>query len=137
MHTVNIVDDITNSIAKKLFQKFGDSFFIYTKNIQQNFKTPSFSIINTHYSISPKRNGRFFCKSSFIIRCIGDEFNSDIYNKLFFTLNYIDVIDGVAEISNVNTNLVDNIFNFSFDCNFFIFINDDIDKMNDFKCFFS
>ena len=136
MDKLNIIDDIINSIAFNLNKNFGDSFFIYNKSIVQNFKTPSFSIINTNYSIEAKLNNRFYCSTKFIVKCIGKEFDINIYNKLFVALNILNVAGGDVEISNVYFDSSDNIFNFYFECNFFVIVDKCIDKMGDLSCFF-
>ncbi len=116
------IENIIDAITVKLDACFGDSYTIYTDEIPQGFKTPSFGVL--FLSLTQKRfiGGRWFVSALFDISYFTDKGRVDASSHSFkvqWNLKNIELLNGVIMLGKeFDSEMVDgvshNMINFDF-----------------------
>lgn len=117
-------EDIKIGICKKLSSVFGDSYSIYTEEITQGLEPPAFFIKNIRSSQIQGVGKRYYKSNLFIVNFFPVEDNTEmsqcneVADKLFDALKYIEEGAVIIRGTNMSSEVVDKVLNFSIEFNF-------------------
>ncbi len=134
-----MLNNIIDGISIKLDKTFGESYTIYSEDVEQGINEPCFycsfkskqSILSKWQDI--KKNSfdvHYFPKSndkSFEI--------NEIAEMLLEELEYIEIDGDLVRGTNMNFEIIDNVLHFFVDYNYFTIKSNDTDKMDTVELF--
>lgn len=119
------INDIVNAIAIKLNQVFGDTYEIYTEEIEQGFKEPCFFIGFLSAEEAQVFGRRYHDGHLFDIHYFPREGNTEIFgmmNTLKDALEYVMTIEGdLLRGTNINLEIVNGVLHTFVNYNFHIY----------------
>ena len=118
--------DIVNGISIKLNSVFGDSYEIYTENVEQGLEEPCFfikTLPTTNTPLLGKRKKRTY---SFVISYFPEKGNEEmmrVSETLLNEMEYITLLNGdMIRGHSLQAEIVDDVLHFS--VNYVVFLND-------------
>lgn len=119
-------NDIVTGISIKLNSIFGDSYEIYTENVEQGLKEPCFFIKTLPVTNKPLLGKRSQRTYSFVITYFplaGNEEMLTVSEQLLEGLEYITLLNGdILRGHSLESEIVDDVLHFS--VNYIVFMND-------------
>lgn len=135
-----MLNNIIDGISVKLDKTFGESYTIYSEDVEQGINEPCFFICTLNPSKVPYPSGRTLKKNSFDIhyfpysRDKNSEIN-EIAEILLEELEYIEINGDLVRGTNMNFEIIDNVLHFFVDYNYFTLKSNNTDKMNKVELF--
>ena len=133
-----MINSIISAISVALFNEFGEGYEIYTEKIEQGLSEPCFLISsltqnsNQFFSSRYKKNNLFSVQYFPSSQGIRAECN-DVAERLNECLEWIEVDGDLIRGTNLTSELVDDVLNFTLNYNFFaVSKSDDVDAMEEF-----
>ena len=120
------LNNVTDGIVAALNTEFGDSYEIYTEDVQQYLTEPCFSIVLVRPSQKQFLGKRYIRKHFFCIHYFPqskDEAKyecNDVSDRLMDCLEYIEVDGDVVRGTEMESNVEDGVLNFFVNYNMFV-----------------
>ncbi|WP_102815564.1 phage tail terminator family protein [Clostridioides difficile] len=135
-----MLNNIIDGISVRLDKVFGESYTIYSEDVEQGINEPCFFIVPINSSKTSYPNGRELKKNSFDVyylpRSKDKSFEiNEIAEILLEELEYIEINGDLVRGTNMNFEVVDNVLHFFVDYNYFTIKNNDTDKMDTVELF--
>lgn len=120
------LNDVLDGISIKLNEVFGETYTIYTNNIEQGFNIPCFFIKMLPENRSKKLGNRYYNETSFVIHVFLEnatvEELNDIAEALYQELEVIKLVSGdMLRGNNMKKEINDDILEFFIDYNYFTY----------------
>lgn len=120
------LNDVLDGISIKLNEVFGETYTIYTNNIEQGFNTPCFFIKMLPENRSKKLGNRYYNETSFVIHVFLEnaevEELNDIAEALYQELEVIKLVSGdMLRGNNMKKEINDDVLEFFIDYNYFTY----------------
>lgn len=134
-----MLNDIINGISIKLNEEFGDTYTIYSEEVDQNFTEKSFFIDVLNPLIKPYVGDRHLRIHPFDIRFFPIENNHmneqicDVADRLIQCLKYITVRGDLVRGINMQYTIVDDVLHFMVEYNIIVNYERNVDTMEDLK----
>ncbi len=132
-----MVNDIFDGISIKLNEEFGDTFPIYSEQVDQNFTEKCFFIDLQKSSVRQYVGNRYLRNYPFDIRFFPIENNNktaqiaDVADRLIQCLEYITVNGNLVRGINMNYEIVDDVLHFMVEYNIIVLYVDVVEMMED------
>ena len=126
-----MLNNIIDGISIKLDKTFGESYTIYSEDVEQGINEPCFFIVPLNPSKVSYPSGRTLKKNSFDVHYFpksnDKSFEIDeVAEMLLEELEYIEIDGDLVRGTNMNFEIVDNVLHFFVDYNYFTIKNNDI-----------
>ena len=134
-----MVNDIIDGISIKLNEEFGDSYTIYSEEVDQDFTEKSFFIDVLNPLIQQYVGDRHLRIHPFDIRFYPIENNHmnaqicDVADRLIQCLKYITVNGDLVRGINMSYNIVDDVLHFMVEYNIIVNYEHNVEAMEDLK----
>jgi len=121
-----MVNDIIIGISEKLKESYGDECEIYTEQVAQGLKGPTFSISSVNSEEKPMLGARHLRMNSFSVKYYPKSNASPkaecniVSDDLFLALQYITVGGDLMQGTNMNSQFVDGVLEFMVNYDFFV-----------------
>ena len=117
-----MVNKIIDGIINAIYNTFGDDYEIHVENIEQGFNEPCFFIFLINSTNRQFFNRNYITENQFVIEYfpISKEKNkecNEVSNCLFECLEYITIEGHLFRGLNMNSEIVDNVLNFTVNYN--------------------
>lgn len=127
-------------MSQALYEEFGDSYSIYTEEIEQGLDNPCFLITNVVHTHDAKLSNRYKDNNSFMVQYFPEsdtdylgEINN-VVSSLEDVLEWITVDSSKVHGLNMTSNVVDRVLNFQVDYNVRLHkTTQEVDRMNNLK----
>ncbi|WLD27659.1 hypothetical protein CDIFMA2_15410 [Clostridioides difficile] len=135
-----MLNNIIDGISVKLDKSFGESYTIYSEDVEQGINEPCFFIVHINSSKALYPNGRELKKNSFDVHYLprskdkNFEIN-EIAEMLLEELEYIEIDGDLVRGTNMNFEIIDNVLHFFVDYNYFTIKSNNTDKMDTVELF--
>lgn len=122
-----IINKIIDGISESLNKEFGDTYEIYTEDIEQGLQEPCFSIVCINPAMNQVLGKRYFKPNSFCIHYFPKNKNeakseiNDVTEKLFNCLEYIEVDGDLCSGTELHAEPVDGVLNFFVNFDLFVY----------------
>ncbi|MCC0658337.1 hypothetical protein IC175_17415 [Clostridioides sp. ES-S-0123-01] len=135
-----MINNIIDGISVKLDKSFGDSYTIYSEDVEQGINEPCFFIVPINSSKTSYPSGRELKKNSFDVHYFPKSNDksfeiNEIAEMLLEELEYINVNEDLVRGTNMNYEIIDNVLHFFVDYNYFTMKSNNTEKMSDVELF--
>ncbi|HBF2786907.1 TPA: hypothetical protein KN142_000818 [Clostridioides difficile] len=135
-----MLNNIIDGISIKLDKTFGESYTIYSEDVEQGINEPCFFIVPINPSKVSYPSGRELKKNSFDVHYFPKSNDksfeiNEVAEMLLEELEYINVNEDLVRGTNMNYEIIDNVLHFFVDYNYFTIKSNDTEKMNDVELF--
>lgn len=121
-----MLNAIIVGISQKIYETFGEKYTIYSEDVEQKLKTPSFLIVNllnTNTKLLPPRYLRSY---NFDVHYFPEDDRNarkeinEVSEKLKVALEYINVIDNSVRGIKMTDEIVDDVLHFNVSYDLFV-----------------
>ena len=135
-----MLNNIIDGISIKLDKTFGESYTIYSEDVEQGINEPCFFIVPLNPSKVSYPSGRTLKKNSFDVHYFPKSNDksfeiNEVAEMLLEELEYIEIDGDLVRGTNMNFEIVDNVLHFFVDYNYFTIKNNDLNKMDTVELF--
>ncbi|CCL55970.1 phage tail terminator family protein [Clostridioides difficile] len=135
-----MLNNIIDGISVKLDKSFGESYTIYSEDVEQGINEPCFFIVPINSSKVSYPNARELKKNSFDVHYFPKSNDksfeiNEVAEMLLEELEYINVNEDLVRGTNMNYEIIDNVLHFFVDYNYFTIKSNNTEKMNDVELF--
>ena len=129
-----MINKIIKGISQALYAEFGEEYEIYTENVEQDLKEPCFFIQCVNPKIQRFRGNRYYRENPIIIQYFpkSKDYRHECFNvidRMYMALELIN-IDGEPVLGKgIDSNIFDGILTFTISYDMFVFVEDDVEKM--------
>jgi hypothetical protein len=133
-----MLNEIKNGLVTKLNEVFGDTYAIYTEEIEQDLQKPSFFLLFSNPRQKQVIGKRYFRTHPLVIRYLPSTTNNEEMNavadRLYDALEYISVGDSLLRGTNMNHEIIDGVLRMNVEFNMFILKETEVEElMEDFQ----
>lgn len=135
-----MLNNIIDGISVKLDKSFGESYTIYSEDVEQGINEPCFFIVPINSSKVSYPNARELKKNSFDVNYFPKSNDksfeiNEIAEMLLEELEYIEIDGDLVRGTNMNFEIIDNVLHFFVDYNYFTMKSNNTEKMNGVELF--
>lgn len=129
-----MINKIIKGISQALYSEFGEEYNIYTEDIMQGLNEPCFFIQCINPKITLFRGNRYYRENQFAIQYFpkSKDYRAECFkviDRMYMALEYIEVDNGLVLGKGIDTNIYDGVLTFTINYDMFVFIEDDVEKM--------
>lgn len=119
------LDDITVGISQAIYNEFGEDYTIYSDDIRQGMSEPCFLVLPINSSRELIVGNRYESRNPYDIHYFPQKENdrseiNTVEARLYGSLEYIAVNDGLIRGINMNSQVTDGVLHFFVDYNMFL-----------------
>ena len=129
-----MVNKIIKGISKALYEEFGDTYEIFTEDVEQGLQPPCFFIQCINPKISRFRGNRYYRENQFVIQYFAENesYRQECFNvldRMYTALEFVEV-DGYPVLGKgIDSNIFDGVLTFTINYDMFVIVEKDIEKM--------
>lgn len=129
-----MINKIVKGISRALYDEFGEEYNIYTEDVEQDLKKPCFFVQCINPKIRRFRGNRYYRENQFVIQYFpkSKDYREECFkviDRMYMALEFINIDDAPVLGKGISSNIFDGVLTVTINYDMFVFVEDDIEKM--------